>query len=461
MTASASSNAAQEANAPARAQDPALALRVVSTDAELEALRPAWEALHAATAASVFQSWDWQVTWWRRVGGRGGRNTLHVVVLSEGGEVVCIAPLFVEAARAAGLVTLRRLEFVGTGLTDHQDLIVARGHEGAACERLAAHLEAIRTSFDVISLSDVPDHSRTGRLLHEALARRGFEGPRFVNEQCPRTRLADTWTATLATFDGNHRRQLSKRVRQLGEKFQVALELCGRREDLARDVEAFIDLHQRRWTGVGMKGVYAEPHVAEFQREVSRRFFERGWLFLAFLRLDGARVAAICGFEHRGELAYYLNGVGDLGEAARYSPGLVLHALCMEEMIRRGVRVYDFLRGTERYKYECGAVDVPNWTTLMFRRGARWARVKSKVVLLAESLARRAEQEGLAFAHQRRTHGLWSRALAGWLGARIGKTVRDGWQKLRAPERSLTNAADRQPRGKGAGGGAGGGGAGR
>jgi len=49
----------------------------------------------------------------------------------------------------------------------------------------------------------------------------------------------------------------------------------------------------------------------------------------------------------------------DLGAAAKFAPGIVLHSLCMEEVIPRGVRVYDFLRGIEPYKYECGAVDVP------------------------------------------------------------------------------------------------------
>lgn len=437
---------------PVRAVAPAeLELRVVSNEADLDGLEPAWSALHRATRASVFQSWEWQRTWWSHVGRRAPRNALHVVVLAAGGEVVCIAPLFVQAVRAAPLVTLRRLAFMGTGLSDHLDLLVAAGLEAACCERLAAHLAAAG-GFDVVSLSDVPDPSRTRAALHEALRRRGFDGDPFVSERCPRTQLKDTWEATLASFEGSHRRQLSKRVRQLAERFRVELEICRRPEDVLPDVDAFIALHQRRWTESGMKGVYAEPHVAAFQREVARRFFERGWLFLAFLRLDGARVAALCGFEHRGELAYYLNGVAELGEAARYSPGLVMHALCMQEMIGRGVRVYDFLRGTERYKYECGAVDVPNWTTLMFRRGARWARVKNRVALLSESLARRAEAERLAFRHQRRQHGLLSRETARWAARRVSGTVRDGWRKLRAPERSLTVDAPRRGAGPSEGG---------
>ena len=81
--------------------------------------------------------------------------------------------------------------------------------------------------------------------------------------------------------------------------------------------------------------------------------------------------------ESQGDvIAHYLSGlaVDDLPEARKLSPGIVLCCLCMQELIPQGVGVYDFLRGIETYKYECGAVDVPNWAFLMFRRGARCRR---------------------------------------------------------------------------------------
>ena len=117
--------------------------------------------------------------------------------------------------------------------------------------------------------------------------------------------------------------------------------------------------------------------------------------------------------------------------------GLVQHRLCMEDLISQGVRTYDFLRGTERYKYELGAVDVPNWTLQVFRDGARLARIKNTLALLRESLQRRADQERLAFAHQRKTHGLLSVGMVRHLWSRLHATARDGLAKLRAPEKAL------------------------
>lgn len=419
---------------------PALEVRVVGGAAGMDALETDWTALHQAAGAGVFQSFEWQRAWWRHLGEADRRRALHLVTLREGGRLVGVAPLQLERVPAIGPLRLRRLAFLGAPLTDYLDLLVLPGREEACCEALAAHLATLRGAADVLSLGDVPDASPARRPLLAALQRHGLQGQAFVSERCPRTALGETWQATLDAMAGQHRRQLAKRCRQLQEGFAVELEVCRRAEDLDGDVEAFMAMHQHRWTSVGRRGVYADPPVAAFQREVARRFFERGWLYLAFLKVDGARVSALCGFKHGGALAYYLNGTAEAGEARRFSPGLVHHCLCMQDLIPQGVRTYDFLRGTERYKYECGAVDVPNWTLQLFWGGGRLARARNAAALLREALGRRLEQERLAFAHERRVHGLLSRGLAAWLWRRAAATLRDGLTKLRAPERSLTAA---------------------
>jgi CelD/BcsL family acetyltransferase involved in cellulose biosynthesis len=423
-----------------RAEPPALELRLVSTEEALDALEPAWSTLHQESGARVFQSFEWLRTHWKHLGEHDPRRKLHVIVLAEGDRVVCIAPLQVEVVPTLGPIKLRRLEFLGTGLTDYLDVLTARGFEERCFEQIASHLAARPAAFDVIALCDIPDASLTHAGLLQALRRHGFEGTAFVSEQCPQTVLKATWKETLDAFEGRgkHLRERKKAFAQLQQRFKVELEVCRNEEDLARDVQEFMEMHQRRWTSVGQKGVYAEPATVTFQLEVARRFFSRGWLHLSFLRVDGARHSVLCSFKHGGLLTVYLTGFGEAGAATKYSPGLAHHWLCMEDLIPQGVEVYDFLRGTEPYKYKCGAVDVPNWTLQLFRGGDRLARAKQAIALLRASLARRLDKERLAFEHQRQIHRLLSAGMARYLWGRVHLTVRDGWTKLRSPEKSLT-----------------------
>lgn len=72
----------------------------------------------------------------------------------------------------------------------------------------------------------------------------------------------------------------------------------------------------------------------------------------------GGRVrAAAFGFETPDGYFYY-NSAYD-PDAAMASPGVVLLSSLIDEQIRRGVRVFDFLKGDERYKYRHGAVARP------------------------------------------------------------------------------------------------------
>ncbi len=414
-------------------------VRLVTTVDEFERLESAWSDLLRQSDASVFQSFEWHRTWWTHFGEPTANRQLHIAVVHVGGEIVAIAPFFIETVALAPLIRFRRLAFLGTGETDYLDVLVRRGMEAECCERLAAHLASDGSPFDVISLADIPDRSPTHRLLFEALALRGFEGRRFVAEQCPRLRFESTWDETLELFRGNKRRaKLLSSMRRMERQVGAELEVCSDPDRLERDIDEFMEIHQSRWNARGHRGVFADRATRAFQRDVARALFQRGWLHLAFLRSAGERVAAMCGFRYRGEFAWYLSGLRDGSPARKYSPLNVLVAYTMERLQAADDKVFDFLRGQEPYKYEFGAVNVPNWALLLFRRGDRLARAKNAAALLHTSLARRLEQERLSFAVQREAHPLFSGPMARYLWSRATANLREGRKKLRAPEKSLT-----------------------
>ena len=68
---------------------------------------------------------------------------------------------------------------------------------------------------------------------------------------------------------------------------------------------------------------------------------------------DGRTRAAAFGFE-TDEGYFYYNSAYD-PDAAMASPGVVLLSAMIEDQIARGVAVFDFLKGEERYKYRHGA----------------------------------------------------------------------------------------------------------
>ena len=82
-----------------------------------------------------------------------------------------------------------------------------------------------------------------------------------------------------------------------------------------------------------------------------------GWLSLDFLEVEGARVAATFSFVYSG-VFYLYNSAFDASWGAQ-SPGIVLVVRLIRRAIEQGIRRFDFLRGTERYKFDLGAERLP------------------------------------------------------------------------------------------------------
>ncbi len=384
---------------------------VVDDVRAFDALEHDWNALLERCDASVFQSFEWQRTWWRHFGegGRGAR--LHLVTVRGPDGLVAAAPLYVERTRVLGVLGLRRLLFLGHLDSDYLDVLVARGWEAECADLIAEHLSSRADLFDVAVLEETPERSRTGRLLHDALLRRGWTATRSVQELCPQTALHATWDDTVAALDLRERRAVRRRLRNVAKDFRVELEVITAGAQVEGGMAEFIEMHQERWTRDGYSGVFADVRAAAFHRDVSERLSRRGWLYLAFLRVDGRRCAAIYGFSFGAILGAYLTGARHGADLARYSPGRVLHTKSMQWAIASGRTLYDFMRGTERYKYELGAVDVPNWRIVAYPRRARWTASKHLLHRMSGTVWRRVAREVYALRATSRAGGWLSRSV--------------------------------------------------
>lgn len=413
-----------------------LTIRVVDDIGAFDALESEWNALLDRSEASVFQTFEWQRTWWKHLGETNRFAELHIVLVTEGERTIGIAPLFIERVRTLGFIPYRRLAFIGTGLSDYLDVLFERGREEECARAVAEHIASVSDRFDVIVLQDMTDRFRNHHLLNEALHRLNFEGEHFVSEYCPRTALQATWEETLASFKIDNRREIRRRQRNLHKNFSVEYEVITDEADALRGINDFIAMHQQKWRNEGHRGVFADSEVAEFHREVAQLFAQRGWLYLAFLNANGNRAATLYCFMFRDELAVYLTGNANRSDVFKYSPGRVLTAFCMEEAVKVGKKVCDFMRGTEHYKYEMDARDVPNWTILRYSPRSIAPEFRYKSDLLVRALLRRSAREWLLLRTVVAEHGLFSRALAQHLEKRLKEVYRDGLAKARTPQRA-------------------------
>jgi CelD/BcsL family acetyltransferase involved in cellulose biosynthesis len=409
---------------------------VVEDAAGFDALEPEWNALLERADASVFQTFEWQRCWWRHFGERDRSRRLHLVTVRGREGLRAVAPLFVERSGLAGPLALRRLLFVGHRDSDYLDVLAARGAETDAAERIARRLSE-RPSFDVAELEETPDRSVAGPRLHEAFLRLGWASERRPASPCPRTALAGTWDETLALLTVDDRREIRRRLRNLYKEYRTELEIVPPGPGVVPAMREFIEMHQERWARDAYWGGFADPGQADFACDVAERLSRRGWLFLGFLRIDGRRTTVNYGFAFRDAIAIYLTGARAVDDRlARHSPGRMVHVLCMQHAVEGRLPVYDFMRGAERYKYEMGAVDVPNWTLVAYPRPGRLVALRDRASGVLATVRRRARREALALRVASRSGGWLSRSVREHLamaGRRAQGDLRRIVRRRRAP----------------------------
>ena len=312
----------------------------------LEPLRDAWDAL-TANGANIFATWDWNDLWWRHYG-RG--RPLRVAVATRDGDVEAIVPLFGWAGRP-----LRVLRLLGHGHGDRLGPICEEDEPGAAERALRDALQAVPHDLFVGDwLAGDRGWARVlgGRVLRTT----GYPILRLEGR---------SWEELLAGTSPRFR----KNVRQSRSRLERRHEVVFRSPDadtLGGDLDTLFGLHRARFgdhDGCHFCGPYER-----FQHEFATLAFERGWLRLLLLELDGEAVAAEFGFLFQDVYFAYQGARNPKWD--KESVGFVVEVETIRRTLDEGAVEFRFLGGEEAYKYRFTTED-PRLENVLVGRTAR------------------------------------------------------------------------------------------
>jgi len=348
-----------------------------------------WDTLAARSPrATPFSAWAFHRAWWDAYGANAHEETL--VVLDAAGDIAAIVPLMhrhvVEPSDALTHTKMRhgadveltpvpptaKAVFFGASYhADYATILADPARLPAVAEALAAYFGGPDAGpWDAIDLRRLRCGDPAADALADALGTREMSEGWTLNVEredvCPVVTFPggvdmDGYLATLGKKERHEIRRKVRRAEAVGP-----IELVDSTDPLA-DLEAFIDLHQKRW---GADGLFPPTPGGEQSRVLFQRLFELfgsdGPLRLTFLSVGGRRIAAGIHFETATDILYYNAGVDP--DARDLSPGVVMVHAYVARALATGKRRMDFLRGNEPYKYEWGARDEPIQRLLVRRR---------------------------------------------------------------------------------------------
>jgi CelD/BcsL family acetyltransferase involved in cellulose biosynthesis len=318
---------------------------------------PEWRQLLARDPSRhIFSSPEWNKMWWDEFG--SGRDLL-LMTMRRGDSVAAIVPLYRKQEEGR-----RVLRFVGgIDLTDYLGPICSLQDRNTVAETLVGWLETTDVWWDELDAHSMPVPLGFAEFLVDHADRRGFSFTLEQEEVSAILPLDREWDAYLVSLDSKQRHELKRKMRRLAREHPDARVRSSSAATLDRDLEIFFDMHRE---AEGDKGHFMSPGVATFFERVARGFLTLGWLRLDFLEIGERAVAATFGFEVSRR--FYLYNSAFLPAARKMSPGVVLVGQLVKRAIGNGVEYFDFLRGSERYKYQFGAEAVPLHNVRVFNK---------------------------------------------------------------------------------------------
>ena len=310
-----------------------------------------WNALvEQSIADTPFSRYEYLSEWWKTLGGGEWKNAeLLLVSATENEQLIGIAPLF-----SAEYDGQRALMLVGSiEISDYLDLIVRQQDLPRLLSGLLDFLSSFQgESWSGVDWYNLPDASPTLTVLKAEAEKRGWRYHEEIYRPTPRIPLNGSFDEYLSRLDKKQRHEIRRKMRRAAEsELNVRFIIVDQGADIESEMNSFFHLMIQDSGKAG----FLTPLMREQMTFTIRNAFEHGYLWLAFLEIEGVKVASSLNFDYKNKLWGYNSGVSR--EHMELSPGWVLLANTIQWCCENGRYEFDFMRGDEEYKYRFGGVN--------------------------------------------------------------------------------------------------------
>ncbi len=314
----------------------------------LTRLRMEWQALFSESGAPPFLSWEWLATWYKRF---GQERHPFLLCAREKGSLIGLLPLCAEKRQLSRFSPrLNRISFLGEcyGAPDYLDILALPRLKQKSANLFINYLAGLR-SFDLLEFEGMSADSYTLHLLTRNFANRArFKYklvPQFI---CPRMSLDAGWEEMLARSQRSDyfKRCLGRLNKIASFEFRVVSDPGAIPAAYVR----FLALHTGRWISRGGSAAVRTSEQKGFMLDAACALARAGMTRFEEIWLEGECRASLFGFESGDCYYFYLSGFDQAW--SKYSLGFTIIGLSIREASRRGLKMYDFLRGDENYKFD-------------------------------------------------------------------------------------------------------------
>lgn len=344
---------------------------------EIEQYRHQWDRLIHKANGSVFQTFAWQGSWWKKF---GGKNKLFILAFWDGDHLIGVAPFYIDRQKFFGVKLFKVLKFIGSDIPNEQgrgafidysvsdflDIIVDPGYDDEVAALLLHFLANSTKYFDRICLQETSEVSWVQRVLVPRMKQIRWEVEVQQSDVCPVLYLnTDKGGDAFEQFMQERKRRIRTQIRQLNRimEEQKYFKVCRiqTEDELEYYFPQLVELHQKRWNDLGYPGSFSEGRYTEFLLDVFRKLLRENKLWFVVVESETKPIAFSTNMVQGKKVYEIMKAFDHSSSLTKYRPGNVAQFYMISEALKADFNEVHLLRGNERYKYALTDHDLKNY----------------------------------------------------------------------------------------------------
>nr|WP_136251722.1 GNAT family N-acetyltransferase [Ningiella ruwaisensis] len=319
----------------------------IINDIDLAELEAQWQQLQEASSHRFFLSWHWIKAWLETCATKP-----FLLRAKEAEQTIGLALCCERQIRRNGFVINRCIVHeTGVANNDQQwiefnDLLLHKAFEETARAAMLTYLKAQKNWDELaIGVADSGTITNFAKALQLPIYTTWKTRAHHINLASLRESNSDY----LSSLSKNARAQIRRSLKAYQQLGEVTIKHATCEEQALEFLDEIAPIHIQRWGSGYQESGFANPTFVDFHKQLIRNSFKQGVVDIIRIDVGEAPIAYLYNFIYQSRVYFYLSAL-KFESDNKLKPGLLSHALCIQEYMDKGLDLYDFMGGGESYK---------------------------------------------------------------------------------------------------------------
>ena len=299
-------------------------------------LKKSWNELENNSDCYIFQTFNWQQLWQKKIGEKSLRIKPLILTIYKGTNPLAIFPFGFRKKHG-----IKIIEFLGGDQNDYNCIIYNKKLNIKDLKIIWLKVKENLPNHDVLSLLRLTEKLNLKENLFLKLL------PSYKTGVSNYALLDDSWDIFKSKISKKKIKENARKIKSL-ESLGILKFIYNIKKEEQKIIDKTIKLKSTQYYNTGVRNIFNDTNVRSFYQSLAYVENDLIQSDISALKFRNEYIATHIGMIYSNRYYYLMPTYSD--EYSYYSPGRILLQNLIEESIHKKIKIFDFMVGEEAYK---------------------------------------------------------------------------------------------------------------